>query len=163
MTSYRPLRDGWTVVPANGPAPADLAGQPVPATVPGCVHTDLLAAGLIPDPYLDDNEVRVGWIGRTDWRYQTRFQWRPELPGGQVDLVCAGLDTVATVVVNGEVVGRTANMHRGYRFPVTDLLRPGENSLSVEFASAYRYAEELRDKLGDRPTSYEPEPFNFIR
>src|SRR5690606_5636976 len=103
MTSYRPLRDGWTVVPANGPAPA---------AVPGCVHTALLAGGLIPDRYLGDNEVRVGWIGRTDWRYPARFQWRPERPGGQVDLVCAGLDTVATVVVNGEVVGRTANMHR---------------------------------------------------
>ena len=135
----------------------------MPATVPGCVHTDLLAAGLIPDPYLDDNEGRVSWIGRTDWRYQTSFEWRPDVSGDQVDLVCAGLDTVATVAVNGEVVARTANMHRSYRFGVAHLLQPGENTLSVEFTSAYRYAEQLRDRLGDRPTAYEPEPFNFIR
>ncbi len=164
MTSYRPLRDGWTVVPADpASVPAEVAGQPVPATVPGCVHTDLLAAGLIPDPYLDDNEGRVSWIGRTDWRYQTSFEWRPDVSGDQVDLVCAGLDTVATVAVNGEVVARTANMHRSYRFGVAHLLQPGENTLSVEFTSAYRYAEQLRDRLGDRPTAYEPEPFNFIR
>jgi beta-mannosidase len=171
MSSYRPLHDGWSVVPADpaGSSPSPQArelaerGAPVPATVPGCVHTDLLAAGLIPDPYLDDNEQRLGWIGRTDWDYRTRFEWDPDLPGGHVDLVCAGLDTVATVELNGQEVGRTANMHRGYRFPVTRLLRPGENVLAVRFASAYRYAEALRDQLGDRPSAYEPEPYAFIR
>jgi beta-mannosidase len=48
--TYRPLHDGWTVTAAG----ASGAG-PLPASVPGCVHTDLLAAGLIPDPFLDDN------------------------------------------------------------------------------------------------------------
>src|SRR5437763_1320730 len=49
----RPLHTGWTL------RRADDVSRPVPATVPGCVHTDLLAAGLIPDPYLDDNEARL--------------------------------------------------------------------------------------------------------
>ena len=56
--------------------PAHLAGVRVPATVPGCVHLDLLAAGLIPDPYLDGNEALVAWIGRTDWRYETTVPCR---------------------------------------------------------------------------------------
>jgi beta-mannosidase len=192
MNSYRPLRDGWTVVPVapGGSVPAEVATrtEPVPATVPGCVHTDLLAAGLIPDPYLDDNERRLDWIGRTDWRYETRFDWRPPAdsaepagaagadspaepagaadgPAGDwhVDLVCAGLDTVARVRLNDREVGRSANMHRGFRFPVTSALRPGENRLAVRFVSAYRYAEALRDELGDRPSAYRPEPFPFIR
>ena len=50
------LHDGWTLRPLEGPVPPGLADRAVPATVPGCVHTDLLAAGLIPDPYLDENE-----------------------------------------------------------------------------------------------------------
>ncbi|WP_326560541.1 glycoside hydrolase family 2 protein [Micromonospora sp. NBC_01796] len=162
LPSRRPLHDGWSVRPVAHPAvPASVSDQPVPATVPGCVHTDLLAAGLIPDPYLDSNELAVAWIGRTDWVYRTTFEWDDQA-ADRVDLVCAGLDTVATIQLNGVEVGRTANMHRSYRFDVRSLLLPGENTLEVRFDSAYRYAEGLRDSLGDRPNAY-PEPFNFIR
>ncbi|MDG4792633.1 glycoside hydrolase family 2 protein [Micromonospora sp. WMMD1082] len=156
------LHDGWTLRAVPGPqVPAEIDGRAIPATVPGCVHTDLLAAGLIPDPYRDDNETALAWIGRTDWVYETTF----DRPGGdhqRVELVCAGLDTVATVTVNGVEVGRTENMHRGYRFDVTSLSRAEGNTLAVRFDSAYRYAEAHRDRLGDRPNAY-PEPFQFIR
>lgn len=69
------LHDDWTLYPVRpegAAAPDGAALVPdtgVPASVPGCVHTDLLAADLIDDPYIDDNEDRLGWIGRTDWRY----------------------------------------------------------------------------------------------
>ncbi|WFE38817.1 glycoside hydrolase family 2 protein [Micromonospora sp. WMMD998] len=157
------LHEGWTLRAADpGPAvPPEIAATAVPATVPGCVHTDLLAAGLIPDPYLDDNENRLLWIGRTDWTYETTFAWQSG-DDDRVDLVCAGLDTVATVTLNDVEVGRTENQHRGYRFDVRALLRPGDNTLAVRFDSPYRYAEAHRDRLGDRPNAY-PEPFHFIR
>ena len=104
MPVLRPLHSGWTV------RAADVG--PVPASVPGCVHTDLLDAGLIPDPYVDDNEVGLAWIGRSEWVYETTFDFAE---GGhdRVDLVADGLDTVATVSLNGVELGRTANMHRG--------------------------------------------------
>ncbi|MFB9234204.1 glycoside hydrolase family 2 protein [Plantactinospora siamensis] len=160
--SVRPLHDGWTLRAEPGPdVPAELIGVAVPATVPGCVHTDLLAAGLIPDPYLDANETALSWIGRTDWTYETSFDWAGA-DTERVDLVCAGLDTVATVLLNDVELGRTANMHRGWRYDVRATLRPGRNVLRVRFGSAYRYAEAMRDRLGDRPNAY-PEPFNFIR
>ncbi|XTZ13331.1 glycoside hydrolase family 2 protein [Micromonospora echinospora] len=156
------LHDGWTLraLPAPG-VPADIAGRAIPATVPGCVHTDLLAADLIPDPYLDDNETRLAWIGRTDWVYETTFD-RPPGEADRTDLACAGLDTVATLTLNGVEIGRTENMHRGHRFDVGALLRDRDNHLAVRFDSAYRYAEAHRDRLGDRPNAY-PEPFQFIR
>lgn len=129
--------------------------------MPGCVHTDLLAAGLIDDPYLDDNEERLGWIGRTDWTYRTDFVWSDD--GHEfTDLCFDGLDTVATVLLNGTEVGSTANQHRSYRFPVRQLLREGPNTLVVRFTAPYTYAEALRDKLGDRPGAY-AEPYAFIR
>ncbi|PWU52806.1 beta-mannosidase [Micromonospora globispora] len=160
--SQHALHEGWVLRAVPGPqVPPEIADRAVPATVPGCVHTDLLAAGLIPDPYLDQNENALTWIGRTDWVYETTFAWRPG-DDDRVDLVCAGLDTVATVTLNGTEVSRTENMHRGYRFEVRSLLRPGPNTLTVRFASAYRYAEAHRDRLGDRPNAY-PEPFHFIR
>ena len=127
VTSYRALHEGWSLTGADVSA--------VPATVPGSVHTDLLAAGLIEDPYLDDNERKVAWIGRTDWVYETSFEAQPE--DGRVDLVCAGLDTVATVALNGVELGRTANMHRSYRFDTRGALRPGPNRLQVRLDSAY--------------------------
>src|SRR5687768_9227495 len=100
----RLLHDGWTVTKVDETAPMG----PLPATVPGCVHTDLLAAGLIPDPYVDDNELHLRWIGREAWRYGTTFDWTDD-GAEHVDLVCAGLDTVATISLNGTEVARTAN------------------------------------------------------
>lgn len=157
---HLPLHDGWTLT-ADSPVPLGLPTGGVPATVPGCVHTDLLAAGLIDDPYLDDNETRLGWIGRTDWTYRTTFDWSPD-GHDHADLRFDGLDTVATVLLNGTEVGRTANQHRSHRFPVRPLLREGANALEVRFTAPYTYAEELRDRLGDRPGAY-AEPYAFIR
>ncbi|GAA2104586.1 glycoside hydrolase family 2 protein [Actinomadura alba] len=163
MSSHLPLHGSWTLRPAGGDreVPPEVAAEPIPATVPGCVHTDLLAAGLILDPYLDDNELGLAWIGRTAWAYETTFTWGGG-GGDRTDLVCAGLDTVATVELNGTVLGETANMHRSYRFAATSALRPGDNRLRVRFDAPYAYAERLRDRLGDRPGAY-PEPYNFIR
>jgi beta-mannosidase len=155
--SYRPLHDGWTV----SAVPPDLAITAIPARVPGCVHTDLLSAGLIDDPYLDDNETRLTWIGRTDWVYRTSFSWT-DSDHERADLVCDGLDTIATITLNGATVASTANMHRGYRFDVRTLLVEGDNSLEIYFHSPYGYAEGQRDRLGKRPGPY-AEPYQFIR
>ncbi|WP_329163300.1 glycoside hydrolase family 2 protein [Streptomyces sp. NBC_01717] len=154
------LHDGWTLG-ADGPVPLGLPTGGVPATVPGCVHTDLLAAGLIDDPYLDDNETRLDWIGRTDWTYRTAFDWTDD-GHDHADLCFDGLDTVATVLLNGTEVGRTANQHRSYRFAVRPLLVEGANTIDVRFTAPYTYAEELRERLGDRPGAY-TEPYPFIR
>jgi len=164
VTSWQRLHDGWflTAVP-NPEVPEAVATARVPATVPGCVHTDLLAAGLIPDPYLDEYESALGWIGRTDWCYETTFSWAGDPDDdARVELVCAGLDTVTTITLNGVEVGRTANMHRSYHFEIRPLLRVGDNRLQIRFDSPLRYAERWRDRLGPRPNAY-PEPFNFIR
>ena len=141
-------------------APA-FAGGPVAATVPGCVHTDLLAGNLIPDPYLDSNEEAVAWIGYTDWVYETVFDAPdagPDAEAQRVDLVFGGLDTIASITLNGTEVGQTANMHRGYRFPVRDLLREHGNQLTITFTSACRYARAQRDALGALPGTL-AEPF----
>ncbi|HET6504477.1 MAG TPA: glycoside hydrolase family 2 protein [Amycolatopsis sp.] len=156
------LHEGWTLRAVGGPVPADLAGKTVPATVPGCVHTDLLAAGLIPDPYLDDNETLLAWIGRVDWRYETTFDWHPGGDGTGTDLVCDGLDTIARIELNGVKIASTRNMHRSYRFDVSTALRAGANQLAVTFGSALEYAEKMHDELGALPHT-NAHPFNAIR
>ncbi|MQY11383.1 hypothetical protein SRB5_14990 [Streptomyces sp. RB5] len=148
MKDVTPLTDGWTL---------RHDGAELPAAIPGCVHTDLLAAGAIEDPYLGTNENDVAWIGRRDWTYTADVA---PYDGGheRTDLVFDGLDTVAAVSLGGRETGRTRNMHRAYRFDVTG----GSGPLEVRFTSAYTEAEELRERLGARPGPY-PEPFQYVR
>jgi beta-mannosidase len=162
------LTAGWTVSPNGEPARgAPRFTAPLPARVPGVVHTDLLSAGVIADPYLDRNEDGLGWIGRSDWRYATTFDVSPDVvdDADRVDLVCEGLDTVATVALNGTAVATTRNMHRTYRFDVTHLLRPEGNELVVDLASPVLHAGAERDRLGDLPVpeGASAHPINFIR
>ncbi len=158
---YVSLNTGWTLRAVGGDVPAAMEGIVVAATVPGCVHLDLLAAGLIPDPYLDDNEAALAWVGRVDWCYRTTFDWAPNADD-HVDLVALGLDTVATVALNGVTVAQTQNMHRSYRFPVAELLRPGTNELAVTFAAGLTAAEQRSEALGPRP-HVNAHPFNALR
>jgi beta-mannosidase len=111
-----------------------------PANVPGGVHTDLLALGQIPDPFVGDNEKRVQWVAEADWEYHHQFVVDPEfIHQPQIWLVCDGLDTLATVNLNGVELGRTENMFRQYRWDVKPMLKEGENDLSIVFDSPVHY------------------------
>ena len=149
---HHTLADGWTVTATAGPVPdAVLAAGALAAAVPGSVHTDLLAAGLIPDPYLDAHEESVRWFHGTDWRYERALALDPAADGERVDLVLEGVDTVGTVALGGRVLGSTANMHRSYRYDVRDLADESPRALTVDLRSATAYADEVREALGDRP------------
>ncbi|MFJ3982638.1 glycoside hydrolase family 2 protein [Streptomyces fungicidicus] len=151
MRQVTPLTEGWILRHPDG------TGGALPASVPGCVHTDLLAAGLIPDPFLGRNETEVAWVGRREWTYETELTAGAG-PHEQTDLVFDGLDTVAEILLDGRPLGRTRNMHRSYRFDVTGL----SGRLTVRFASAYAEAEAVRGRLGERPGAY-AEPYQYLR
>src|SRR5207247_4643657 len=53
------LHDGWSVRALGGEIPPAIGFTARPAFVPGTVHTDLLAAGLIPDPYTGTHETEL--------------------------------------------------------------------------------------------------------
>ena len=120
------LPDGWTLTAVAGPVPAELVGVRVRARVPGTSHTALLDEGLIPDPYLDRNEDVLAWMRRTDWAYERQLDLDPPAEDEVDALVVGGIDTVATLTLDGHELGRTANQHRSYRFDVRDLLRPSK-------------------------------------
>jgi beta-mannosidase len=124
------------------------------ARVPGCVHTDLRRHRLIPDPFWGTNELDLQWIEERDWEYRATFH----VPAGLfdeevVDLVADGLDTVATVRLNGRLVARTDNMFIGWRWNVKPLLRAGRNEISVRFGSALKHIRSHR-------LDHEPREFN---
>jgi len=122
----------------------------LPASVPGGVHTDLMAAGRIPNPFTGTNEKKVQWVSAADWQYRRSFEATPALlEQERVYLVCDGLDTLADLELNGHPLAAVNNMFRGYRWEVKDLLQPGTNQLSILFHSpdAYTSTRQRQRKL----------------
>lgn len=138
----------------NGAWTLEIPGSdfgPVPAAAPGSVYHDLLSAGRIPDPFYRDNETEALKLMEYDFHYSRSFQAdRDLLDSDAVLLRCEGLDTLATVFVNGAEAGQADNMHRTWEFDVKTLLREGENTISVRFASPTKFIREsYRDDPAD--------------
>ncbi|KAI1473381.1 glycoside hydrolase family 2 protein [Daldinia eschscholtzii] len=118
------------------------------AQFPTNVHLDLLAHKLIPDPYIGKNELDVQWVSEAVWVYRTKFT-SPIVEGAaKAVLAFDGLDTFATVVLNGRAILESENMFIPERVDVTDDLKKddGENELVITFDSAYLRGWKLVEK-----------------
>lgn len=131
--------------------------QSYPALVPGCIHTDLLAAEVIPDPFYRDNELLQTWVGETDWTYSRSFHITDELLAHPaVYLRCDGLDTIATIRVNGDELGTAQNMFRTYEYDVKAYLVTGENHIEVAFRAPMEYVRHMDAVHGEMAGWVEP-------
>ncbi|HEX2860380.1 MAG TPA: glycoside hydrolase family 2 protein, partial [Lacunisphaera sp.] len=100
------------------------------------------------------NELELQWIEERDWEYRATFRVPDALLAAEkVELVAEGLDTVATVRLNGRVVARTENMFTGFRWDVKPLLRAGTNEIVIRFGSAMKYIRSHRPE-------HDPREFN---
>ena len=160
MTDKKIISTNWVASLASGNSPIELPKR-IPATVPGSIHTDLMAQGLIADPFLDDNERLLSWIGYCDWDYDCEFDWAAT-DKKFTELVFEGVDTVASIYLNGTSLGEVANQHRSYRYEVQQLLKQGKNQLKVKFSSPIRYADRMSLEYGYRP-HVNHHPYNSIR
>ena len=134
--SWRNLDSGWQFRAVANTDRADVK-EWHPAQVPGVVQTDLLRSGLIPDPFDQNNEFHLQWIGLADWEYQTTFQIDAAgLAHDHADLVFDGLDTFADVYLNDQPILHSDNMFRRWRVPAKAMLKPGPNTLRIVFHSA---------------------------
>src|SRR5258707_4252967 len=143
-----PLTSEWQLKERNPirSLSEDFAGADgwLPATAPGVVHLDLMAAGRIPDPFYGLNENEVQWVGERDWLYRCTFEVPTDaLSQAQLDLCFDGLDTFATAWLNGEQILSSDNMFVPQRVPVKDRLRAGRNELRLLFESALRRGKEI--------------------
>ncbi len=119
------------------------------AKVPGCVHTDLLRHGKIPDPFIGTNEAEVQWIDKQDWIYEACFEMKADqLQSPCVELVLEGLDTYAEVRVNGHPVLSANNMFRIWRRDVKAWVQQGENRLVIVFRSPIAVDVPKLEQLG---------------
>ena len=114
------------------------------ARIPGVVHLDLIRLKKIPHPFYGLNEREVKWVEGKDWWYRKRFTIDDDiLKSDKVDLIFEGLDTFATVWVNGKKAGSLSNMFYGHRLGVKNLLRNGENVIVVKLDSPTRTLEAM--------------------
>lgn len=129
MNTSLSLNGDWTM---HRPS----TGENFPAVVPGCSHLDLARAGALPPMDWRDNEATQQGLDAESWLYRRSFTVREEeLHAPRIELVCEGLDTYASVVINGSPVLETDNMFREWRAAVRPLLKAGENTIEITFHS----------------------------
>ena len=131
------------------------------ASVPGTVHTDLMANKIISDSFLDENEKKVQWIENEDWEYRCQFNVsEKEFKSQNQNLVFEGLDTFAEVFLNGKSILSADNMFRTWEVSLKSNLKIGENALLIKFKSSVNEGKELAKKI---PFQLPESPRSLVR
>jgi beta-mannosidase len=113
------------------------------ATVPGTVHTDLMANGKIPDPYIGTNESQVQWVETKTWEYKTTFNASEDVwKSKEKYIVFEGLDTYAFVYLNDSLILTGENMFIEYNIDVAKYLKKTNNILRIAFHPAAELIEK---------------------
>lgn len=126
----------------------------VPAVVPGVVQTALMKAGKIPNPYFGTNEKVVQWVGEVPWTYSREINVPASfLRHRKIVLRADGLDTLATLRVNGQVVAHPDNVYRTWEFDMRPYLRAGKNTVQLRFdpIEPFLKAHEVQEKFPGKP------------
>ena len=117
--------------------------QQWPATVPGCVHTDLAANGVVPDINWRDNEGYQRWIVEEEWSYSREFTLGNDaLAALPLVLVCDGLDTLAQVRINDQNVLHATSMFQCWSVDISSAVHCGTNRIEIRFLSPLPAMEE---------------------
>ncbi|GAA0650004.1 beta-mannosidase [Brevundimonas lenta] len=114
----------------------------LPVSAPGDTYVALIAAGRLQHPFDGRGEDEAAWVRDREWWWRTTFEAPAHAATETVELVFEGLDTFATIYLDGELIGRTDNMFRRYAFDVRDRLKPGaRHALAVRFDPPARAVE----------------------
>ncbi|KAK2599999.1 Beta-mannosidase B [Conoideocrella luteorostrata] len=129
-----PINKNWQFKQAEKDDSSYLAVSQFPTHI----HLDLIHHKVIPDPYIGQDENQVQWVGETVWIYKTTFP-SPDIHNhAKAVLAFDGLDTFATVVLNGKTILETDNMFVSERADVTNALnKNGDNEVIITFDAAY--------------------------
>jgi beta-mannosidase len=114
------------------------------ATVPGVIHLDLFNNNMIEDPYWENNDLKQRWIEEEDWAYVNQLFYDPTIYNtDNIELVFEGLDTYATVLLNGDTLLIANNMFRSWTVNVKKKLIIGLNEIKILFTSPILHNKEV--------------------
>ncbi len=118
----------------------------MPMSVPGNFAKDLVRAGFLKDSGVmhpgSSEAVRV-YENVPEWRCETIFSVSEISSRSRQFLVFHGVDTIAEIKLNGELLGKCENMFLRYEFEVSDKLVLGDNHLEVCIIDPVRHAESM--------------------
>lgn len=103
----------------------------ITANVPCSVHTALLEAGRLPDPYVGLNDEVAYPEGFRTWWLRRRFRH----PGDATHLCFQGVFDACDIWLNGHHLGSHRGMFGEFEFPVDELLQE-DNELVVRLQPA---------------------------
>jgi len=125
--------NGWTI---NDNGSYIAQGQ-----IPGTIHTILLAANQIPEPFVGYNDVNLRHLIYTPWTFRKNFSLTDDfLAFTKFTIHFDQIDTVANITLNGCPIGQTNNMFLAYTFNVTKSCLQSNNQLRIDFQSPVIYA-----------------------
>ena len=134
------------------------------AHVPGSVYADLMADGMMPDPFWRENELDAFERMKKDYVYQRTFTvTEAQLAHPHVELVCEGLDTLAHVSLNGREIAFADNMHITWVWNVREHLHAGENTLEIRFDSPILYCAKRAEEAPGWESSDATPGFRHLR
>lgn len=127
-----------------------------PAKVPGVVHLDLMDNEIIEDPFFRLNERAVQWVDKEDWMYETFFDLDDDTFNKEnIRLHFMGIDTYATVYLNGENILEADNMFREWKIDIKGKAKKKDNKLEVFLRSPIK--EDI-PKFDSFPYRYQTGP-----
>ncbi len=144
------LKDNWTLT-VLGENVYNIPNAPIETKVPSTVYGTLLERGLMPDPYYRDNELAATRLMENDFAYETTFTLDSEdREADRLFLRFDGIDTLADVYLDGELLGTAYNMNRVWEYDITARVKDDEADrvyhLRVVLHSPTRYISQENEK-----------------
>lgn len=122
----------------------------IEAQVPGNVELDLIKANILPDIKVGNNIFETRKFETYQWWYKKIINLASVSSEKRTFLVFDGIDCIASIWLNNNLIGNTDNMFIQHQFDITDVLKRGENKLYVQIKSPIIEARK-----------YELTPYNF--
>ena len=137
------------------------------ASVPGCIHLDLLKNKILEEPFDGMNESKYQWIDTIEWIYETTFEIEKSQFNNfqHKELVFEGIDTHAEIFLNDKRIAFVNNMYRKWVFDVSESLLIGTNKIKIKFKPAKlinkNEAAKLAYQLPDERVFSRKAPYHF--
>ena len=110
-------------------------------TVPGSIHTVLLSAKMIDEPYWSFGDTRLRYLIYESWTFTKHFFLPTDFFNlTQMTLHFDQIDTVANITQNECFLGNTSSMFFAYTFNISYTCLHKDNILRIKFISPAIYA-----------------------
>lgn len=114
----------------------------ITAEVPGNVEIDLVNAGIEKDPFYDENLYNFRKYEFYQWWFTRHFEF--PYTEGSFNLVFEGINTFATVWINGILIGSSDNMLVAHSFCAdSSIIKGGDNRIDIRIESAVNKARNF--------------------